>query len=393
MFLKDFDQISLPDIQYLADEGIPESRQLEYKRDHYGRKDENKREFAADVSAFANAIGGYLLIGIEEENGIASSIYGISDPNPDILIRGIADAIRNSCELPLIDFRIKWVAIDGDRGVLVIYIARSWSGPHRVTVAKDRHFYIRDENGKHPMSVEELRRAFLFGSEIEERIRRFRSERLETLTSNEGPLAVGNDGDVRLILHVVPHVAFTGNIQLTFRERGGTAWPWPLEASGANSMHCLEGLVRYSGPEGGPGTVRAFSTLFRNGIAEAVAKVAASRRDGIFSISLNGVERSVIFGVLRIFDEYRRRKIPGPYTILLSLAGVRGATAPINDRHETMAYPYRSDRIILPEFFIDSSEFTEKEETVLRPLFDLLWNGFGQIGSPNYDSQGKYTRY
>lgn len=71
MFAKAFDEISLADLQALVDEGIPEGRQLEFKRDHYGRKDDDKREFAADVSAMANAFGGYLLIGIDEKNGIA----------------------------------------------------------------------------------------------------------------------------------------------------------------------------------------------------------------------------------------------------------------------------------------------------------------------------------
>lgn len=153
MFAKAFDEISLADLQALVDEGIPEGRQLEFKRDHYGRKDDDKREFAADVSAMANAFGGYLLIGIDEKNGIASDLCGVTTPDADGLVRAVSEAIRASFEPPLLDMRVKWIAIEAERGVLVIKIARSWSAPHRVTVAKDYRFFIRDENGKHPIEV------------------------------------------------------------------------------------------------------------------------------------------------------------------------------------------------------------------------------------------------
>jgi hypothetical protein len=83
MFTKEFDEISLADLQSLVDEGIPEGRQLEFKRDFYGTNDESRREFAADVSAMANAFGGYLLIGIDEKNGVASNICGVKAQDPD----------------------------------------------------------------------------------------------------------------------------------------------------------------------------------------------------------------------------------------------------------------------------------------------------------------------
>ncbi|TIX93089.1 ATP-binding protein [Rhizobium sp. P44RR-XXIV] len=392
MFTKEFDEISLTDLQALVDEGIPEGRQLEFKRDHYGRKDDDRREFAADVSAMANALGGYLLIGIDEQNGIASDVCGVTERDPDGLVRAVSEAIRSLFEPPLLDLRIKWIALGAERGALVIKVARSWSAPHRVTVAKDHRFFIRDENGKHPMSVEELRRAFLFASEVEERIRRFRAERLEVLTNNEGPLAVGKEGDGRLILQVVPRASFTDGVQLSFDERGGTMWPWPLGASGANPMYSLDGLVSYSGPEERVETVRAFSTLFRNGIAEAVAKIHIGGKDGQRNVSLTGVEEDVISGLRQIFGEYKRRSIPAPYAVLVSLLGVRGVSAPIDEWRGGIAYPHRADRIILPELTLDAAGAVEEPATSLKPLFDLMWNAFGQRGSPNYDQSGRYVQ-
>ncbi|MCK5240903.1 ATP-binding protein [bacterium] len=43
---------------------IQESRTIEYKESLPGNSDQDKREFLADISSFANAAGGDLLYGI-----------------------------------------------------------------------------------------------------------------------------------------------------------------------------------------------------------------------------------------------------------------------------------------------------------------------------------------
>jgi hypothetical protein len=388
MFGKAFDEISLPDLQALVDARIPEGRRLEFKRDHYGRNDEARREFAADVSSLANGVGGYLLIGVEEENGIASKIVGVEAADADTLVRAATESLRASIEPQVFNVRVRWVEIEADRGVLIIHVARSWEAPHRVIVARDYRFFVRDENGKHPMAVSELRRAFLFASEVEERIRRFRTDRLELLVANEGPLAL-DDASPRLILHVVPQAAFADRIQLRFDQR--TTGIQPLGASGSDSMYSLDGLVTYSGPEEQFESVRAFSTLFRNGVVEAVARIHVGKPDGQRrSLSLAGVEEDVIPGVGHILSELRRLSVPPPHYLMLSLTGVRGLSA--QNRHGGLSYPYRSDQILLPEFMIDEKLAKVSPSTLLRPVFDLMWNAFGHKGSPSYDPDGNYRR-
>lgn len=387
MFEKAFDEISRGDLETLVEARIPEGRRLEYKRDHYGRNDEARRDFAADVSALANSQGGYLLIGVAEENGIAVDISGVEAPNPDALILTIAESIRSSFEPQILGFRVRWVEIVPGRGVLMIQVDRSWLAPHRVVVARDNRFFTRDENGKHPMSVTELRRAFLFAAEVEERIRQFRNDRLALLTANEGPLAV-NDEQPRLILHIVPQATFTDGLQVSFDPRRGIR---PLGASGWNLMHSLDGLVSYSGPEERFETVRAFSTLFRNGVVEAVAQVYAGPQGEQRSISLTGLERDVIPGIEDFLDTLAHYGVPPPYYLMLSLVGVRGLSAPTNEWRNGLCYPHRADRTLLPEMLIDDATIAASPSTWLRPTFDLLWNSFGHSGSPNYDRDGHYA--
>lgn len=389
MFEKTFDEIEISDLRTLVEFGIPEGRSIEYKRDHYGRTDEARREFAADVSAMANAVGGYLLIGIEEEGGAASSIPGIEAQDPDALIRAATESLRASIEPPIYGVRVRWLEIEANRGVLIIHVDRSWSAPHRVTVARDNRFFLRDENGKHPMAVAELRRAFLFASEVEERVRRFRTERLGLLTLNEGPLGV-DETSPRLILHVAPQAAFTEAIQLHIDSNATGIRP--LGASGWNSMYSIDGLVTYSGPEERFDYVRAFSTLFRNGIVEAVAKIHTWQRDGRQHVALSNVEQDIIGAISPVFSELEKLSVPQPYYLMLSLVGVRGLSAPINEWRGGLAYPQRSDRVLLPELIIDEALSKDEPTALLRPLFDLMWNAFGQHGSPNYDRDGNYVR-
>ena len=63
------------DLQILKDNQVQERDTIEYKRDMYGSSDDDKREMLKDIISMANHHGGYLLIGIaENEEGGAPSI-------------------------------------------------------------------------------------------------------------------------------------------------------------------------------------------------------------------------------------------------------------------------------------------------------------------------------
>ena len=68
------DQITEAHLKALIEAGAPETLHIEYKRETYGSNDESRREFLADLSSFANARGGDLLIGVAAENGIPAAL-------------------------------------------------------------------------------------------------------------------------------------------------------------------------------------------------------------------------------------------------------------------------------------------------------------------------------
>jgi predicted HTH transcriptional regulator len=71
----------------LIENKVPESRDLEYKRDPIGRDDRAKKEFLKDVTAFANTAGGHIVIGMAEADGVAAALPGTDDRPADEEIR------------------------------------------------------------------------------------------------------------------------------------------------------------------------------------------------------------------------------------------------------------------------------------------------------------------
>ena len=63
MFTKPVSQLTRQDLDRGL--GVAESDHVEFKRDAYGRRDSDTREFLKDISSMANAVGGFLLIGVE----------------------------------------------------------------------------------------------------------------------------------------------------------------------------------------------------------------------------------------------------------------------------------------------------------------------------------------
>src|SRR3954471_2080728 len=78
MLAQRLDELSFTTIEALVAAGLREGRTLDFKRDPVGGRDEDKREFLADVSAFANTAGGDLLFGVEESGGEATAAPGVA---------------------------------------------------------------------------------------------------------------------------------------------------------------------------------------------------------------------------------------------------------------------------------------------------------------------------
>jgi hypothetical protein len=62
------DQLTFGHIQAAVRAGVEESADLDFKERHYEDTGEKREELAKDVAAFANHVGGLLVIGVREEH-------------------------------------------------------------------------------------------------------------------------------------------------------------------------------------------------------------------------------------------------------------------------------------------------------------------------------------
>jgi len=252
MLSKPLAQLTLDDIAALVANGVAESRYLDFKSEGVGSADKDKREFLADITAFANAVGGDIVFGVATHDGAASANDGIELADHDKEKLRLGDLIRTGTEPRLANFNMAWLPTNDKRGVLVVRVPRSWNGPHRVTLQGHDKFYVRNSAGKHPMNVHELRTAFTLSEVLIERIRRFHAERVRLIHSDGGALAL-QDGP-KLVLHVIPLSAFT-DPQSVSPTPDDTTLLAPFGASGWNNLHTLDGFATHTAQEAKDGPV------------------------------------------------------------------------------------------------------------------------------------------
>jgi predicted HTH transcriptional regulator len=78
MIARTLSSITAADVQQLVTDRTTEGRTIEFKRDLPGPKESDRKEFLADVSSFANAVGGDLIFGVEERDGRAIAAEGLT---------------------------------------------------------------------------------------------------------------------------------------------------------------------------------------------------------------------------------------------------------------------------------------------------------------------------
>jgi hypothetical protein len=233
MIPKPIDDILLSDLQALI--GIVrEGKTIEFKQQMPGKAASDLVPFLAGVSSLANTSGGDFVIGIVEKDGLAQGAPGIAIASPDDELLRLEQHLANGLEprLPRVNMRL--VACDPGKYAVIIRVAHSWIGPHRVK-SNDK-FYGRNSAGRYPLDVGELRSAFVLSQSITERIRAFRTERLLKVIAGETPIPLAQGG--KIVLHVVPLPAFADNrlVDVVSSVVRGTAVPLPL--TGMRGLSC-----------------------------------------------------------------------------------------------------------------------------------------------------------
>lgn len=381
MIPKDIDQITEADLQELIENSVAERKTIEYKRELPGNKDSDKKEFLADVSSFANASGGDIIYGMEEENSLPKELKGFDidkiDINSEIL--RLEQLMTSGIRPRIVGHKIREVSLSGNRVALIIRLPKSWQSPHRVAFQGHDKFYGRNTKGKYPLDVDELRVAFNLSETITERIRSFRADRIAKILADEGPVPLRDSPKV--ILHVLPVSSFAlrrdYDIKKYYQQYGKIYFLLDKPRIDCNHRYNFEGiLVYYMGEK-----CLEYIQIFRNGIIEAVDSYCLGIDRNGKKIIHSSYERDVGKALENYLSILKELNVDTPIIIVLSLLNVKGYAIDrafgnyLVRQGKINPIAIERDMLLIPE--VEVSNYDVNTYEVLKPCFDAIWNACG----------------
>jgi len=194
-FGKSVSSIGFADIQNLMENAIAESKFLDYKQEMPTKIDLQK-----EVLGFANNVGGYLIIGIQEKKpeGVPEAIVGIA--KEDNLKEKIVSIIRDNSIPPFVpQVHLIDLPSDSTKCVIVIHSHESIEA-HR---ASDGNYYYRTENQTIPIRLEFV--AKIIGKEkVQEQIKKAIGAVHPKMSPQGSGIDVGNNTWLGIICCPVP---------------------------------------------------------------------------------------------------------------------------------------------------------------------------------------------
>lgn len=393
IFSKSFDGVQKGDIEDIVARAVPEGRELDYKQELPGNSDRDKAEFLSDVCSFANATGGYLLYGVVERRdnagkptGEPAGAPGLATFNADETILRLETMARDGIEPRIAGFRAKAVPGLNNGSALLAYVPISWARPHMVKGSS--RFYSRGNRGKFQMDVYQIRTAFSESEQMGERLKAFRTRRILNVGERQNLPTELSRERAAWVLHLVPASALgpaaAVDILAARRDIQMLMPPGWRSAESSGERLNFDGYAR---------TINgiAYVQLFRSGAIEAVeTQVLNSWQDR--RIPWPTMEREIVEAATGYFAALRRLEVAPPLFVMLTLLGVR----------EFRICPEANAAQFFPTAGLDRSELKLQEvvtedldnvdaATLLRPIFDTLWQACGRERSLSYGAEGQFV--
>lgn len=384
------DKITEAELRNLIAMKVSESTHLDYKREPYGANDKAHSEFLADISSFANTLGGDIVIGMSERAGIPVELLPL-EGDTDKEITRLEQIARSGLEPRISQLRFRAVPIATGGNVLVIRIPRSFLPPHRVVYQGKNKFWARGGMDKYEPNVQQLRHLFNDAPYIAERIHSFHADRLVKIAAGDTPIPLNQFG--KAVVHVIPAPSFAeGRLADIIQVMAsGTHVPLPfgqINTSNQTGVN-LDGFFNYTSRH--EGSRQAYTQFFRNGAIESVGELSYDA-DGqshftgrnLTSLLIDAVNQYL--GVLKSYDTGL------PIYVFLSLCNAER----IVYRHLPEGLGWYESKAIgrniiaLPNVYLE--DYDVDVPAVLRPIFNVLWNAVGLLQCDMYDNHGQWRK-
>lgn len=381
------------DIECLIASGATEGPHQDFKRDFPTRWDnETKARVLADVTSFANAGGGDVIYGVEEDGEArAAAIVPQTLANVDEEVRRLMDIALNQTEprVPGVQVQPVPVTVGMTSGhVIVVRVPQSWAAPHRNRI--NQHFHVREGVRNRTLDVPEVRAQFLRTESQAQRLRDFRSERLAKIVTGQTPVQLTSAP--KLVVHVISTQAALGQAHIDpvpYARRRQT-----LPVLGDNSASGiglnLDGAYG-SIPTTGRGRI-GYTQQFRQGYFEAVWELAPLGDPPEPVLPCVAYERYVNDFLHAVRAQFAAHDVSQELILFLSLMGANrvkmSGPSELGRGYGSVLQGFDRVDVLLPEVLI------EPEVSIgmgMRLAYDLMCQAAGYEGSGNYGEDGEWT--
>ena len=381
---KNFDDIDGATIQSLINNGAPESVHLEFKRETYGNADADKKELLKDITAFTNALGGHLIIGVDEEDGAASSLVPLSGIDVDQELQRLENITRSSIEPTIVGLRMKRIDVGGG-SVIVIHVPRSFDPPHRVIIKNSNRYYARNSAGAYELSLEELRMLFGEQRSIEERATTFVGERFLRIQGNDGAMPIPVAKGI-LVMHLVPLPDFGAKRRIEIPAlRAQHQFFLPIGAMDYSQRVNLDGCCVYRSGK----VCHGYTQIFRNGSVEASTASMFRDQDGKRYLPSLAFPRKLCDALSLYMRGLRKLEASPPILLQISAMAINGVLMGV-DSFSDEPPPYDREVLHLPPTMITDYRDDGNYEPVIAEQMDFLWNAFDFERCIHFDQNGRW---
>jgi hypothetical protein len=390
---KALQDITESDLSSLIGSGEAERKILEFKTILPGNSDDDKREFLADVTSFANASGGHIIFGMAEDGGLAIGLPGFETTDIDADKLRLENILRDGCQPRIPGLAIETIRLVSGSYALIISVPQSWMSPHIITFKNWSRFFSRNSAGKYQLDIQEIRQSVLASESLTTRIRNFHLERLSKVVADETPVPLPNGA--KIVMHLIPVTSFQPNVQVDIKEAGEKYQHLvTLYNPPHGRRYNLDGLLTWNSSTSD--TIVSYSQLFRSGIIETIDSRILRIHEGERRFIPSSYFESKVMDTSNLLLGFQKHAgITPPIYIFLSLSGVMGYTIEISPRLKERFWAgydqYKVDRNILtlPEVSIDILEDVDFKR-VFRNMFDAVWNAAGWSECLDYDENGNW---
>lgn len=381
----DIKNVSKASLQELIDGKVFENKELEYKGYSLtGGKltEKQKDKFIKEIAAFANTIGGIIIIGMQEDDNrlpVHLSGAGLSLKDYDNWLSSFRQMVLSRIRPHLHGIECVPVELEEDSIAIVISVPKSYARPHSFWDGNKDEFFIRYANGITNMDIDDLRKEFVYSSVLQDKIRQFRKDRISLILANECVGDLGNDG--KIVFHIVPEWSFelgnTVDFNKLYRHRGfhplsGSIWSYSFNADG----YCIYGS------DSETKKINTYTQVMHNGIIEATEIRLMSRYKEV-----SGSKKNQVYdwdqtqgAFIRKLCEYgtllEECGVPKPWHVSATLLNLKGYVAMYGWGEESSPV----DRNIVNSLDGICTEDVPLKDA-LKPVFNSLSNAFGFMQS------------